>query len=316
MRLIQVEQDTGEAVKTLLKRIISEIDSALALAIAIAMSILGLFSTTSNTVANNAILVTLAVLSLSIFRDRWQRDAKNEEQSLKLTALLDESRPIRELRKQEIGQAFADARQSTDHWTFRGGTGSYTRAVTLPECYRIAQERRSKLSIRLEILDPTDPTVCEGYANFRRSVAQPADHLLEEWTTLRAQEESYATILAACWYRKKYNQPDIAIGLTRKWSTERNDMSERYLIITYDDSVAQLIPRSSEFYNRRKVELFISLEQATLVKLEEANSVPLNDISTIKGMTRIFEALNLPLHQAVNRDRIIERAFHSKNPYP
>jgi hypothetical protein len=303
--------------KNQLQRISSEIDSALALGIAATMSVLGLFSVTSTTLTNNAILVTLAVLALSIFRDRWRRDAADDDVSLKLTELLNRSHPVRLLGKQEVIQAFANARQSTHHWIFKGGTGSYVRAVTLPECYRIAHESRHKLSVRLEILDPTDLEICERYANFRRSVMQPTDHSMDEWTMQRVQEELYATILAACWYRQRFVQPDIEVGLTRTMSTFRYDMSETSLIITQDDSVlSQFIPRKSELYRRHEVELFISHNQATPVPLKKASSIPLDIIPTSEGVSQVFQALELPLHSSVDRGHIIQRAFHAKNPYP
>jgi hypothetical protein len=86
------------------KRVISEIDSALALSIALTMSILGLFSTTSSRLAANATLITLTVLALSIFRDRWKRD----DLAQKLSRLLDRSGPIRILSGREITEAFAE----------------------------------------------------------------------------------------------------------------------------------------------------------------------------------------------------------------
>ena len=62
---------------------------------------------------------------------------------------------------------FAQAREDTTHCTFRGGTGTYTRAKTLPECVAKARERVSRrgLDIRLLILDPLNVPLCEMYAD-------------------------------------------------------------------------------------------------------------------------------------------------------
>jgi hypothetical protein len=296
-----------------LKRTISEIDSALALGIAFAMSILGLFSATSSTLANNAILITLTVLALSIFRDRWRR----EDLSRKLDRILDKSGPVRMLSGREINQAFTEARRSTDLWVFKGGTGRYVRAVTFPECYRIARERHHDLEVRLEILDPTDSSVCERYAHFRRSMIAGADHTSEEWTTQRTQEELYATILAACWYRERFDQRNIRIGLTNIMSTFRYDMSEGSLIITQDDGNSSLfIPQDSSFYRRFKAELSRSLDQARQVPLERAGGILIAAVPTSNDASRVFEALDLSLDPTLDLDRIIQRALHAPNPYP
>ena len=308
-----------------LRRLISEADSVVALGIAITMSVLGLFSVTSGTLTTNAILATLAILAISTFRDRWRRDATAEDLSTKLTELLNRtenmdgtSRSVRVLRGSAIGQAFADAYQSTDRWTFKGGTGTYIRAVILPECHRISRAKRRQLKVQLEILDPSDGTVCESYATFRASMADPSDQTSEKWSQLRTQEEAYATILAACWYDRHDVQLHIQVGLSRKMSTFRYDMSASSLIITQDDStLSLLIPRDSDFYDRFDGELARSFEQAVMVDLKKTGDLPLTTKSpTTEDVGRIFDALDLPLPRGVDPQRIIRRAFYSENPYP
>jgi len=308
-----------------LKRLISEADSMVALGIAITMSVLGLSSVTSGTLTANAILATLGIIAISTFRDRWRRDALTEDLSSKLTLLLDRAenmdssdRTVRVLRGAEIGEAFTDAYQSTDRWMFKGGTGTYIRAVILPECQRISRTRRRQLKVQLEILDPSDEAVCESYAVFRDSMADPLDQTSEKWTRLRTQEEAYATILAACWYERHDVQLQIAIGLSRKMSTFRYDMSGSSLIITQDDSVLSLlIPRDSDFYDRFDGELARSFEQSVTVELKRTSDVPLTTKSpTTDNVGRIFDALGLPLPLEVDPQRIIRRAFYSENPYP
>jgi hypothetical protein len=181
-----------------LRRLASEIDSAVALGIALVMSVLGLFSVTSTAVLNSSILITLTVLAFCLFRDRWQRSATVGELSEKLDQALEQSGHVRVISGSEIRRAFAAAQESTQLWMFKGATGTYTRAVTFHKCFRLARERRHSLQIRLKILDPTDVNVCERYANFRRSVSGTQGKSDEQWTTTRVREELYATILATC----------------------------------------------------------------------------------------------------------------------
>lgn len=65
----------------------------------------------------------------------------------------------------EISRALADARAEAREWIFRGGTATFARAVALPECVRVARQNRRVLSVRLEILDPTNAGLCERYTN-------------------------------------------------------------------------------------------------------------------------------------------------------
>jgi hypothetical protein len=47
--------------------------------------------------------------------------------------------------------------------------------VILPECHRLSRAKRRQLKVQLEILGPSDKNVCQGYALFRESMANPLD---------------------------------------------------------------------------------------------------------------------------------------------
>jgi hypothetical protein len=149
-------------------------------------------------------------------------------------------------------------------------------------------------------------------------MADPSDQTSEKWSQLRTQEEAYATILAACWYARHDVQLHIEVGLSRKMSTFRYDMSASSLIITQDDSVLSLlIPRDSDFYDRFDGELARSFGQSVPVDLKKTSDLPLTTKSpTTEDVGRIFDALDLPLPPGIDPQRIIRRAFHSENPYP
>ncbi len=101
--------------------LVDEFDTGLALAIAVVVGVLGIAGVASADLVQNAILVTLGVLAISILRDRRRQDALEARTKM-----------IRLISEPEVARMLADARRQTDRWLFRGGTGTYTRAVTLP----------------------------------------------------------------------------------------------------------------------------------------------------------------------------------------
>ena len=69
---------------------------------------------------------------------------------------LAESSFIRVLHGSEVGTALEEARRQTDRWVFKGGTGTYLRAVTLPQCVEVARRKKHTLHVDVEIIDPAN----------------------------------------------------------------------------------------------------------------------------------------------------------------
>src|SRR4051812_47878048 len=254
--MAETAQTREKSMKRLAIWFLAEADAVVALGIAIVAGILGLLDVTTAKQAYNAILATLAVLSLAMLRDRWRRMNAEQDLTSALTGvrgqllevgamrdMLDGSRRTLEeisvvkLLKgpQEVAHAHEVSRDKTGRWIFKGGTGTYIRAITLRECVRLARQDRRALLFKLEILDPTDLDGCDRYAVFRRSVSDRTDATGETWTRDRTREEAYATVLAACWHKKRYDLLDVRIGLTSTMTTFRYDMADQQLIITQDE---------------------------------------------------------------------------------
>lgn len=323
-------------------------DAVVALLLAVTFGLLGALGVVSQSVTSGGILTTLAVLAIVILRDRVNKVSLDRQirvstdQSREvLTALpsrlaridnlagsIDELRRIiegssmaRALHGGEVKDELNNGRRNTDRWFFKGGTGTFTRAVTLPQCAESAQVGRRTIEVRLEIIDPTDFKACERYEGFRRSVSTKPDGTGETWYAGRARLESYATIVAACWYRQKSGLLDIQVGLTRVVSTFRFDMSSEHLIITQDDPrfPALLVPRDKSLYDAYGVELRTSFEQAHRIRLENSDKVGLKGGDpTCEQVQDILEALevspNPPLSRA-EADVVVQKAIHAKNPY-
>ncbi|GAA3233458.1 hypothetical protein [Actinocorallia longicatena] len=316
-------------------------DAAIALLLAVVVAAISLGDPGSKVVASATLLV-LGLLAAGILRDRARRGPVEEEvrdalgriavlperldQIARFELLvdrtrqkLDESSAVQILTGSEVAPVLAEARGGTDRWIYKGGTGTYIRAVTLPECVAAARRERRALLFRLEIIDPSDEEVCDVYARFRRSVGETVDGI-EPWTLERTRKESYATILAACWHRERFRLLDIDIGLASTMTTFRWDLSSSCVVITREDpnGPALKIDRGKFYYDWCSTELLASLDQARRVPIEQARSAPLSDEPTVEEVRRLFQSLGLPLPRGfTDRDvaDITLRALRAVDPY-
>jgi hypothetical protein len=327
-------------------RFAHNVDAIVPLILGVAVSVLGLFDVASPHVTDNSILIVLAVLSFALLRDRWrkdssERDAKETSAAAlsKLRAIEREISPIatlnqvaermrvsieglttiRTIRGADIDRAHEEARVHTDRWMFKGGTGTYTRAMTLPLCIQSARNEHRALQVQLEVLDPTNEALCDRYARYRVSLSSGPDGTGEPWTTDRTRKESFATLLAALWYQQRFQLLDIKVGLASTMSAFRYDLSASRIIITQDDPrfPAMMISSSSPLYESYVAELRLSLSQTKRVPLE-GTSVILDEPPTEAQAREFFISIGLPLpdhYEDEDARQIIRKAISAKNPY-
>lgn len=324
-------------------------DALAALLLGLTAVMLGLFSTVKQDVLDNCILGTLAVLSFTILRDRWTRDSADQatrnasEKVTKALAPLQSALPALKDLTQSVDRmnvtveglatvetlkgtaalepVFARAREETTHWTFRGGTGTYTRAMTLPLCVARARDNipRRGLEIRLLILDPLNVRLCERYADYRTTISSRVDGTDEPWTTDRTRKESFATVLAAAWHKRSYNLLNISVYVIPMMSIFRYDLSDSRIIITQDhpEGPAMVISKDSPHYHAYVTEIDKSQQQARQIMLE-GHHARLTEPLTEANVRQFFADVRLPLPDSFTEgdvQQIIEKAMHAKNPY-
>jgi hypothetical protein len=312
------------------------IDGLITITIAAVLALLDVFSTIPDDWRTGGTLLVLGTLSIAMLRDRSRQEENDEQLGVQLRRVgelqpavaglqsivaevgrtLNDLSMMRVLTWSEVSAALAEARRTTDRWVFRGGTGTYVRARTLPDCIDHARRARRGLMVRLEIIDPTDEQVCANYGRFRRSLADDET----DWTLERTQRESYATILACCWYRQRYDLLDVRVGLSTVMPTLRWDLSASSLLITQGDprKPALFVERGKLLYEYMYTELRTSLDQARMVPMDQARAVELSDEPTFDEMRRLFAALRMPLPASFTEHDladIVERALHANNRY-
>jgi hypothetical protein len=284
-----------------LRTALTNVDLGVVLIVAAAVSVLDLMEVLGKDQANQLILPVLALLAFVWIRDR-NRQARTAEQITALSRttdamwrLLSSGDSVKSISGPAITRILAEARAGTDMWLFKGGTGTYIRAVTLPECIERAKRGRSKLRLMLELLDPTDESLCASYAQLHSNLS---DDGAEEkaWDSMGTRKDVYATILSACWYRQRNSHLlELKIGVSDTISLFRCDLSSHNLVITQrgPEFPGLAIPRTSPHYNPWYVELENSLNQTRLLPVERAT--PLGPRPTVDETRELFAALGIPL---------------------
>ncbi|MDI5964121.1 hypothetical protein POF50_033230 [Streptomyces sp. SL13] len=313
------------------------IDTAVTLAAAVIISILGLASTIAPDMLESAILGVLALLAIVAIRDRDRIDARDEataeaaertsrsmarvsEDLQFVRGFLEAGPEIQVLHGEEIERGLAAARDGAPNWLFRGGIGTYFRTVTLPQVVEQARSGSRSLSLRLEILDPADEVACGRYLRHRQSQANSG----ELWNRRQVERECFATVLACCWYRKRYPRLRVEIGLSRTVRAMQYDLSDDALFITQEPPLRPALkaPSGRELYAYARTELDISFDEARPVDLELVRDVPIdtgNGGPTHNEVRRLFTTLRLPLPAAygdADIADIVRRALHHENANP
>ncbi|MFE0005909.1 hypothetical protein [Streptomyces erythrochromogenes] len=293
-------------------------DVVVALCVAMAVGFLDIFGDgVSDDVSSGATRVVLGRRATGSIVERVRRPASIHEALSGTRQALEDLAMVRSLSGNEVGEALRKARQHTNLWYFKGGTGTYLRAVTLPLCVAAAKEQRSQLNVKIDIVNPADERACAAYARFRQMFGgqRRGD---EVWTTDRVRRESYATVLAACWYQRQLTTLEISVHLSSAVPTLRFDLSETCLVITQDDQsrVNLLVERGQPLYDYYVTELHQSREQATVLDLRVAS--PLGQEPTVDEVRTLFDDLGLPLPRVFTDSdigKIIEKALHAEDPY-
>ncbi|MFF5187257.1 hypothetical protein ACFY30_26430 [Streptomyces sp. NPDC000345] len=311
-------QPSGRRLEDSIAWAVRNADGVVALGVALTVGLLDITDKgfdKDNDIVSGAILLVLAALVFGSLTERRRRIADIRAATAATGRAIEDLAMVRTLAGPEVGLAHEQARRSTSRWVFKGGTGTYLRAVTLPQCVLEAQRQRRALSMKIDIVNPADDRVCEAYARFRRTFGHGDTG---GWTTERTRKESYATVLAAGWHRQRLDTLEIDVHLSSVAPALRFDLSDTCLIITQDDPrrVSLCVERDRPLYDYYVTELHQSREQAVKLDLREATE--LSDEPTVDEVRRLLDRLGLPLPTSyTDRDvgDIIDKALRAEDPY-
>ncbi|WP_330337539.1 hypothetical protein [Streptomyces sp. NBC_00557] len=292
-------------------------DGIVAIVVAVVVGLMDVLNQNmDDNIVSGATLLVLAALVYGSLTERRRRMADIRTATTATSRAVEDLAMVRTLSAAEVALAHERARRTTTRWVFKGGTGTYLRAVTLPECVLEAQRQRRSLSMKIDIINPADDAVCAAYARFRSTFGPGGDRAA--WTVERTRKEAYATVVAASWHRQRLDTLEIDVHLSSVAPALRFDLSDTCLIITQDDPsrVGLYVERDRPLYDYYVTELHQSREQA--VKLDLREAVPLADEPTVDEVGRLLDRLGLPLPPSfTDRDvgDIIDKALRAENPY-
>ncbi|CAM5656492.1 hypothetical protein GCM10010329_11890 [Streptomyces spiroverticillatus] len=300
--------------------VMKNVDVVVAAGIALTIGLLDIFGDVlTDDVVSGATLLVLGALAIGSIVERVRQPTSIQEALAGTRQALEDQAMVRSLLGSEVASALRDARRDTHLWYFKGGTGTYLRAVTLPKCVESAKNQRSQLNIKIDIVNPADDRACAAYSRFRQMFAgERAAATAALWTRDRVKKEAYATVLAAACYRQQLATLEIAVHLSSVVSTLRFDLSETCLVITQDDPSRTnlLIRKGQPLYDYYVTELHQSREQATELDLRRAPH--LAPEPTVDEVRALFDALGIGLPRSFTESdvgEIIVKALHAEDPY-
>jgi hypothetical protein len=214
-----------------------------------------------------------------------------------------------------IGPLLRDAMTKTDLWWFKGASGRYLRAQTLPSIAVHARESGVSKEIIALLIDPANDRLCEQYATYRRSLRSASQD--KQWTSLRVKKEVYATILAVI--RHQHDEPllRISLALTNHFSSFRIDLSSPYAIITREDALAPAVKcdKGTYYYDSYADDILLSQQQAR--RLAQPTTIPSFTAQSADLVRTMLKDLGLPAEDLNDTDliNIIAASGDRKNPY-
>lgn len=82
----------------------------------------------------------------------------------------DEIGEFKVLQPYQINNHHRECRTNTHEWWYDGGSGRYTRDITLPSLMNLCEEQHRTMHVCIYILDPRDENVCRMYATYSNLV--------------------------------------------------------------------------------------------------------------------------------------------------
>jgi hypothetical protein len=216
----------------------------------------------------------------------------------------------------DIARLLEDAMRTTEVWWFRGATGRYLRAVTLPRIADVARRSSSTKEINIQILNPDSESICRQYALYRRSLGSAVNER-SNWTYERVRAELYATLLKICIVRVQEPMLRFTVSLANSFSSFRLDLSSAYVVVTKEDPKAPGLrcDHGTYFYKAYHDDMVLSARQCTQVALPPQSFDP--DSLTTQNVRTLLVSLGFGVQALSNEDLddIINRAKDSRSPY-
>lgn len=204
---------------------------------------------------------------------------------------------------QDIGKALQKIASRAGNYRIFVRTGRHFRAEILPMLVRSAIVSRHPIKIEVVLLDLRNNTVCEQYANYRKSSS--FDRKL--WDTSYVKKEVLATILALM--KATGDNPgllDIRLFLSSRLSTFRIEGSSDEILITREDpkDTATRYSRTHRDFGAFVTEFCWIRDEAYHITDNKAGEIP-------SSLREIFGESD----EVLSLEREASRAAFERSPY-
>jgi hypothetical protein len=153
---------------------------------------------------------------------------------------------LEEVPSRDIEAALEQATQHTRKWRVRARTANYFARMTLPALTKEALRSGRSINVRVQMLDPENPTLMAGYARFKSNHRGAA----ARWTPDKVRREIYATMLQLALHRHEAPRLEIEVGLSPALWVISLDASDDIAMITGQNrgDTAIVFRAGSQFY--------------------------------------------------------------------
>lgn len=169
----------------------------------------------------------------------------------------------------DINKYHLQSRADTKEWWYNGGSGRYTRDVTLPYLAESCKSENRTINVRIQILDPNNEDLCQIYADYRNNLSSVHTHI----TTSEVRCDLLATIFAACFWKMKQPLLNIEIYLKNHFSLFRTEFSDNMVLVTREDprDPGIVYQRGTFFYQAYYNDLVQGSKQDTIVSMQRGS---------------------------------------------
>lgn len=197
------------------------------------------------------------------------------------------------LPQSKIANSVISAAANTRTWHYKGGTGTFFKAATLPVLARTSARNSSIIHVTAQINDPRSPSLCQSYAEmqWRNKGDSPIKGV--GWTADLARRQSLATILSVFIYAEEESRLRFSIFLCKQISHFRYDMSDSVLIVTREQPGAPAIMYSpGYFYESYRSELELSCTQGHKICIPENLKIKREALEAVQAR-QLLDAIHM-----------------------
>lgn len=198
------------------------------------------------------------------------------------------------IQNREIPQLIYDSTSKAQQWDVRARTASYFARVTLPLLRDAAFRTGGDISIRIQVLNPSNDAAMAAYARYR------SNHAGAVWSVDKVKAEIFSTILAAAIYRNEAPRLHIQIGLSESFWVLSLDACEDLVVVTGQNKgdPALVIRQGSPLFRewREDFEASFSVCQMITPSIEKITRKDLEEGTeeVKKAVQGLFESLGMP----------------------